>query len=585
MGKVKNKNAFTKKGVYSNIISFLQENATEIICIAFLAVVFFNHCYKILFGSDDDLYGYLAVQSNQFLEATAGNAKGQGRIYFYITTLFSWMPFLTNSYFVYKMISFGTILFDIGMLMLVVNKCFNTKMGLLTACFFLGAAQLDCKYNLFICFVGGGHQACIGVLLLGIYFFLKYYDEEKIRYLIISELLMFWSQMFFEGFLLFNIVIAFVSFFKNVKNKRIIIKSILDLRFHILGSLMYVSVYGIFRIIHPSTNVGNVPNFNGWGAFFETVWRFAIGEFPLRQFFFQFSLEDWREYMDILYILKALIIGSVCCRILCKCKYIKARKLWTGMFFAGFCVFLTPIMHGFTYKYAVLCRDWKSYLPSFYSYFFICIVLAGIFILCYQNIRWKKIVICVTFLLIFNVSVLTDLNNNYYSSEAEKVTKRRLAYAETINNEDFASVPNGSLIYQPEWMGVYGELAYVENWVNIQLGKEWNLTYNPEEIVSSEGVYYLRYSEEAEAVWYGAMDVEMKTDKIRLKPMNGTDISIVIVSDNMNNIYKINGREVNYGSTAIIPGEFINGDYMDIEGDISIEKVYVIRGNQINNIQ
>jgi hypothetical protein len=206
------------------------------------------------------------------------------------------------------------------------------------------------------------------------------------------------------------------------------------------------------------------------------------------------------------YLIKAILFAVVVCYIIRKTKKLDVKRTLTvvGLFVLG--MFLAPVLHSITYKYVVLCAHWQSYLPSFFCYFFFCAIIAGLIILLYQNIIFKRTLLTCIFIISAGICLLTDLGNASYSQKCEKEKIRRMAYYNIIQDEYFLSLENNSTIYQPDWTGVYGNLAYVEQWLHEKYNKDFKLTYNKEDITTNENTYFLKYNQNVNVLYYGDLN-------------------------------------------------------------------------------
>lgn len=182
----------------------MKDNATVYLAILLSAVTFFSITYYAVFAVHDDMYSYLIYRLNQMWPMAYSAAIGQGRIGFMFLNLpLTYLPFLGNSLFFYKLCSVAAICFDMFALAFLLRRHVGEKTALLAVAIFFVFAQIDYQHNLFIAYVFN-LQIPIGFCLLSIDQLLAFYQEKKNGKLIRSSILLFLAACLSETFLLFS---------------------------------------------------------------------------------------------------------------------------------------------------------------------------------------------------------------------------------------------------------------------------------------------------------------------------------------------------------------------------------------------
>lgn len=177
---------------------------------------FFYSQRRVAFMIHDDMYYYM-ITRNGNIWGKAREAISQGRFYFIYTFVLYAIPYLFDSMFYIKVISFISVVFSTACLFYLVRKVLGTKIGFLVILMFYSFAQIDMQHNAFVAYLFH-HQVTIGILLLAIERLLTYYrDKRKTSILVASAILYAIPMFIYESFLFYSILFFAISLYFSIK--------------------------------------------------------------------------------------------------------------------------------------------------------------------------------------------------------------------------------------------------------------------------------------------------------------------------------------------------------------------------------
>lgn len=482
----------------------------------------FLELWPIGFAVHDDLRTYLEVKCGTMWESTGVLARVQGRFYFYFSAIFTFFPYLFGSLKVVKLISYACLLFDAFAFYLLLKRISGKQMGLLGFMLFfsLGQLQSSFQHNLFVAYIGC-HQIAIGILLLALESYLAFMDTKSKRHLFVSAVLLLFCTMLYEAFVLFSISFFLLSCYHHAKEKgaKKIFNIFWDLRLHILLEALFLAAYFIWQHFYPSQYSGAMVGSTSVLDSLRAIFVYATGYFPLRTAYRIWRWLGIRNTFSIGKLLVSILIGSAGVLIIKKSESKKRVGLLAILGITG--VFLPVLMHGLTSKYI----DWLdqgiySYVPSFYSYFFILMVIVTIVFFLYQllstNRLLKWIYLVLVFLAITGSSYVTQIGNEALVPDYVTNLKRYEAFDEAVSSEEFAQIPEGAVVFAPDYIGVHYSLQSLSDYGRSYSGKEVQFINNEEElpqVLEQKGLssyYIFSYDEEKGSINIEETDLTAK---------------------------------------------------------------------------
>lgn len=478
---------------------------------ALLTAVFslFVLIWPIAFAVHDDLRTYLEVKSGTMLSSTDSLAKEQGRFYFWFSAIFSYFPYLFDSLAAAKLISYIALIFDGVAFYFFLKRLSGKWVGLAGFLLFfsLGQLQESFQHNLFVAYIFC-HQIAVGILLFGLERFLAYEEngrgkacKDNWKMLLISALLLLFATMLYEAFLLFSGLFFLISLMYHKKDKKWDIKgTFYDLRWHICFMSLFLVAYLVWGRMFPSTYSG--ATFGGVGllSMLEGILTYATGYFPLRTACFVWRNAGIRNSFSPSALFVSLWIACGFVLILRQGRIIKNKG---KLVFIGLAGAVLPVcLHSVTAKYIAWLKEGiYSYVPSFYSYFFLLCVLLGVGWFLYEKIPFKKLFLGVAFVGMMGASYITQVGNALLVEPYVDNLEKYEAFDRVVSSEEFGEIPDGAWIYAPDYIGIHENLDSLSTYAGIYTDKAYRFTNEFDHISWESDVYYLDYDQEAEGIY------------------------------------------------------------------------------------
>lgn len=557
--------------------------STMVIIISML----FQIIWSVIFPVHDDIMAYLYVRKHLIKEATIDLAKRQGRFNFLFTIPISCFPYLFDNYSIFKLISYGTICFSTYMLWRLVRNNFGIVNANLVIIIFFAFAQIDDQHNLFVAYAFS-HTLPIGILLASIDKCLEYCKNSKEVKIVQSAILLFVAALMYEAFICFSVIIFIIVAVKNYKDRKINFKKIIyTLRYHIILMGTYLTIYLIWRNFFPSTYDGALVKIGGIKDTFNTLITLGIGLFPLN------SAMKVLDYIDILpsikysYIVKAILLMLVMIILLNKTEYINKKKAIVGIVLAIVGIFLPAVPHSITPKYVEWVKNGTyGYLPSFYGYFFIIILCCLLVNIIYQHTKLKRVFMLVISIGVFCVSILTDINNEYYAEKFKEQTYKYITFDSAVSSEYFLNREENASVFIPDYMGIHHSMEYMSLYASIYSSKVTEFKNTKEELDFNKTVYMMKYDKISHMMLMGKIDANLKTDELVISSKDNIENkTLIMYKHSSTSSVEVNGENIGgYGNVAIIPlADGVNSINIKSKA-IDISKCAIVTGQlQLNS--
>lgn len=302
---------------------------------------------------------------------------------------------------------------------------------------------------------------------------LNFLTYKKKSSLSLSVILFAIGLLFYESYLLFLIIIALTIFYYNRYENKTFAGNLKRSFIHFspfLGvALLYLAVYFIFRLYHPSHYDGTsfkTSDFR-FSSFFQVLWSLSFSSFPLTVF--ESSRSIFTEKSELItgyspvvlriilnakleWLIKGGLVALCGYFILIRVPKTELKTLIMVTIVSILLVFTPHIPLALTPKYTFyVSYGMIGYVTTFFSLFGVVLLLT--FLLGYLinllgiNMFLRKALAVIMVFGFFICSVLTDFSNYTISKDIRSANVRFFAMDELIKTEMFNSLPAGSKIY------------------------------------------------------------------------------------------------------------------------------------------
>ncbi|MFH1159421.1 MAG: hypothetical protein V1733_00530 [bacterium] len=454
----------------------LFEKSKALCYFALLLIVFITFYPFFLsgFGCADDLQNYLVFKSGATWWNMIWLAKFAGRFYYLIVNPFHLAPYLVDSMFVTKLFHHVPLLLGFVLFALILFRLTRSReLALFYLLIFLTVAQASKHTSLFLNYPFY-FTFSFDLLLISFLLLLSYFEALRKYLLVLSVLLFTIGLLFSEIYVVYLLLfaVAIVHYFSRKEPRVVSLLKRAGLTFlPFFGvALLYVAVYFIYRVYHPSQYIGTmIDNKNlDIPGFFNALWNLSYASYPLTMF------EENRQILSmkselvsghspivlniiltarIEWIIKGICVALTGFILLTGINRFSYKTLLAGSGLAVLLIFLPQIPLALSVKYIahVEGAGMKGYIPTFFSMFgtvlLICFLLGYLINLLNFN-RFVKT--GVTFIFasgLFVLSVLTDLNNYTVAKDTRRANLRLYAMDELMKTPSFQLIPSQSTLY------------------------------------------------------------------------------------------------------------------------------------------
>ncbi|MDO4864588.1 MAG: hypothetical protein Q4A05_10510, partial [Ruminococcus sp.] len=446
----------------------------EWFCIAVFAIAalfFFYEIYPIIFATHDDMRNYTLVRRHDLVANAIHSAKS-GRISHLWNHLLLGFPFILNKVWFYKLVSYSTVLFDVGAMMYFCARHIDRRIAWLSGATFMAFATISASHNLFIAYAFC-HQLPIALFFISLHLFMLTLDKPKWQYTAISCLLFLICCMIYEAYIPFLAIYAAAAAIKPDKKVKgfgafllWIIKAMIPLT---ITAVAYLIVYKLWQYAYPSTYAGTQIYTDEPFVSLKAFFTFPFAIFPL---YHVARLADTAPVASIhsitvFGVVKALLISAAAVLIIPKVsEKLKTRNslllLVTGIFIPNLLTSVSK-QHLDAFK-----RGAIEYVTSYYSYFFVILFVCTAVCLLYECVRDKNLrmlvlaFVCVTaFVSSLTADMTVDHWKNYYTT----VDRRYKNFDRTVASEEITDCDSDWQIYAPDNGGIHYEEPYTLDYI------------------------------------------------------------------------------------------------------------------------
>lgn len=426
--------------------------------IVFLAY-FFTTSESVL-TVHDDILTYAEVCHGDLCKTVMDYAEN-GRISHIPMTALLWIPYYFKSVTAVRIFSALSVAFDMCGLYFLVKNNSAKNTAYLVCLLFISCACISNQHNLFVAYTFA-HQLPVGFILFSLDLYIKYLKGGKKSAKTASALLFFIACFMYEAMTVFLLMFGGLSLcFNREKPFRrrfeILIK---DLFFHGLFLAVYLAVYCAWRYFHPSYYDGTRFYFKNLFLSLTALLKFSVGMFPtlptvamiLKKYIspneFIHSLSAWNFIAPIL-------TGTAFYRVFPKIR--KPEKMSTAVVFCVSGMLIPNILISLTEKYTYWAKqNAYSYVPSFYSYFFMIMLIVAVLTGLFRNPPKKTLFILST--AVSAVVLACSLGNTAWNTYFNNNLAKYIAFSEALSSDYFNDIEDGTIVYIPDFSGIHNDM-------------------------------------------------------------------------------------------------------------------------------
>jgi hypothetical protein len=427
------------------------------------------------FATADDLHFYLTAHRGQISAETSLFARTAGRFYFYLVKPVYNLPYLFgDNMLIVKVFQYVPLILCFLLFAKIVVMITKSKeMAWLFLLLFLMTMQISRHTSLFVAYPFY-FTFSFFLLLSSYYFLLRFLEEHKTSFLIVSAVLFGAGLLFYETYILYLLfaIITILSF--NIKGKNSILRiarnSLLPFMPFLIIGIIYLSVYFIFRIYYPSQYGGTSFATKGISisSFFHVLWGLAYSSFPLTVY--ETSKNVFWDRSDMItgyspvilnlilsarveWLVKGLMVVFCGYKLLHNLPGLKLKSMLAISAMALLMIFLphVPLALSEKYTFYVEKASMLGYVTTFFSFFgtllLLTILISYLINLFNFNRRVKIIIASVMVAGFFICSVLSDFSNYYIARDIRSANLRFRAMDELVKTNEFDTIPNQTPFY------------------------------------------------------------------------------------------------------------------------------------------
>ena len=384
----------------------------------------------------------------------------------------------------------------------------NKKFARLFVVGFLACVTLSLyDHNAFLAF-GFTYKIKIGFAFLLLNIVLKYAMTLEKKYLVVSVVMYVILSAWYESFVLMCVPIALIILFYFQANGNLTPKKVLKV---VLAFSIPEAIY-VLLYIWASSHVGfsyegtEVSPSIAPAEFFRTVFTFMVGDMPFAR-----RILTNREVLErvmqlspetVLFWAKGIILAGLAARYAYTNNQVGGKQLAFVIVLCIASAFSLCIPFGLTSKYVswVAEYDVHGYGVSYYSYYFLIAAMMAVAALAAVIARrHSKIVLWLVtgtlFAMTLALSLYTDVNNQANIDIMQKQEEKSDAFIGIMNANFMDEIPDGSLIYTTDYMGIHTNIDTLSSLTNMWNGRDFDFT-NQLNTGEDTTFYWLRYDEE-----------------------------------------------------------------------------------------
>lgn len=465
----------------------------------------------------DDIITYMQVRRGDLWNTALSDAQN-GRICHIPLTYLLYIPYFADSPFVVRIFACLSLGFDLSAVFLLFRKILGKDFAYLAVLTTISSACISNQHNLFVSYIIG-HQIPLGLALYSMFFFLKYYDNKKKPCLIISSAFFVSSCCLYEAACAYIVMLVMICVLhcKGKKRSDLLCTMLKDMRFHIIGLLLFFCIYFGWRMFYPSNYDGAKIWFGNIPLSLLTMIKYSFGMLPG----FPAAAMFIKKYITFNELLSSLtpavliipLISSAAFYFLFNKTEITRKKLPIILFCTAGIILPNSIM-SFTEKYTSWAKtNSYSYVTSFYSYFFLIPLILFFLKILFKNPVKKPVLIFLTSVF-FLASLAVEVSNTAWNKYFEKKLVKYEAFSSFVKDDYFDRIPDGSVIFIPDYYGIHGDMETTAAFAHVYSSGSFSFENEASKLDFSEPVYCMRYDPETNSVLIGEINENFCSDSV-----------------------------------------------------------------------
>lgn len=451
----------------------------------------------------DDILTYAEVLHGD-LVGTVKSYAVNGRISHIPMTFLLWIPYYFHSVTAVRIFSAISVLFNMSGLYVLIKNNSGRYNAYLACLLFISFACISNQHNLFVAYTFA-HQLPIGIILFSLDLYIKYLKYDKLRHKITSSILFFTACFMYEAVTVFFLMFAGISLYRNRNEKfsRRIKYMIKDVFFHGIFLFVYLAVYVLWRYFYPSYYDGTTFFLKNPLMSLLALFKFSLGMTPMLPSVAMLLKKyiTWNEFIHSLSlwnILAPIIAGTAFYRVFPKIK--KPEKTAPSVVLCISGMIVPNVLISLTEKYTYWAKqNAYSYVPSFYSYFFM-IMLAVTLFSTFKRGNVEKSVEKVFSVCVALVTLVCSLGNTAWNTYFNKNLDRYKAFEKAVSSKYFDVIPDGTVIYIPDYSGIHNDMKLTEYYADVYISADVTFENNYNNIDFSKPVVSMLYDENTKKI-------------------------------------------------------------------------------------
>ena len=509
-------------------------------CAAALLWLFYQ-LYPLLFATHDDMRNYTLVRRGMLAENALLSAK-KGRISHLWNHFLLGFPFILNKAWFYKLVSYGTLLFDLSAMYLLLQSQISRKFAALSVMLASAWFCINANHNLLIAYAFC-HQLPAGLLFLSLYFFGKRLKSGKKRNTLLSCLFLLLSCMIYEAFV--AALLIFAVWALTVTEQKTGYFSYLRASARRMlpqtcTAFAYCIVYFGWQYVYPSAYDGTSLMLKEPFVSLAALGTFSTSMLPTAELMRMSRGEE----LSVLRFCGHLLHPAawVCAILTAAAVYVLLPRIRTErqtlhrtLLIAGIGIPAPCLLISFSEKYIEWYRRGTTgYVPSFYSYFFVIIFLAAAGIALYASadgFPQKQTVRGILTAAVFGMTLCASSVNDMWKPYFEKLLRHYRSFDQTISAAPFTECDDSFQLFAPDHEGIHLAANYTEDYMKIYNAAEIAFVNNAEALSPDKRILCIRAQQDDAYTVSGITDAQFLTEIVTVRTLHTGTLTIQLTDD------------------------------------------------------
>ncbi|MDE6848089.1 MAG: hypothetical protein K2J44_01920 [Ruminococcus sp.] len=233
------------------------------------------------------------------------------------------------------------------------------------------------------------------------------------------------------------------------------------------------------------------------------LFKFSFGMTPMLPLLVMLLKKyiTWNEFIHSLSfwnILAPIIAGTAFYKVFPKIS--KPERITPSVIFCISGMIIPNVLISLTEKYTYWAKqNAYSYVPSFYSYFFM-IILLNVLFSTFKRGNVEKPVKKVLSICVALVTLVCSLGNTAWNTYFSKNLDRYKAFEEAVSSEYFDNITDGTVIYIPDYSGIHNNMELTEYYADVYISVDVTFENNYDNIDFSKPVVSMLYDEDTKKI-------------------------------------------------------------------------------------